>query len=139
MEAIKVNVNVTVDFSESVRAFITGLFTAQNSTPAKSLAQEVPATTPAKSMAQEVPATTPATAKPAAPAAKPAAPAAKPAAPAAPAATISIDEVRALLSNKVNTHREEIKNKLAELGSPSVTKLDPSKYGEMITFLNSLS
>lgn len=55
-----------------------------------------------------------------------------------PASTISIESVRAVLATKVNDHREAIKNKLNELGAPSVTKLDPSKYQEMYDFLNSL-
>ena len=71
-------------------------------------------------------------------------------APAAPAAkseskpantasdNISIEDVREALSKKVATHRGEIKEKLTELGAPSVTKLDKSKYSEMLNFLNSL-
>lgn len=55
-----------------------------------------------------------------------------------PASTITIESVRAVLATKVNDHREAIKNKLNELGAPSVTKLDPSKYQEMYDFLNSL-
>ena len=74
---------------------------------------------------------------PAAPA--PAAPApAAPAAPAPAAPEISINEVRKVLAEKVNEHRTEIKDKLTELGAPSVTKLDKSKYQEMLNFLNSL-
>ena len=78
-------------------------------------------------------------AAPAAPApAAPAAPA--PAAPAAPAAPqVTIEQVRRALAAKVNGHREEIKEKLNSLGAPSVTKLDPAKYTEMFTFLNTLS
>ena len=70
----------------------------------------------------------------------PAAPAAKPE--SKPANTvsdnISIKDVREALSKKVATHRSEIKEKLTELGAPSVTKLDKSKYSEMLNFLNSL-
>lgn len=62
----------------------------------------------------------------------------KPEPQAQPASTISIESVRAVLATKVNDHREAIKNKLNELGAPSVTKLDPSKYQEMYDFLNSL-
>ena len=51
---------------------------------------------------------------------------------------ISIEDVREALSKKVATHRNEIKEKLTELGAPSVTKLDNSKYSEMLNFLNSL-
>ena len=43
-----------------------------------------------------------------------------------------------MLAKKVNEHRDEIKQKLNELGAPSVTKLDPAKYDEMYNFLESL-
>ena len=71
---------------------------------------------------------------------KPATPAAKPESKPANTASdnISIEDVREALSKKVATHRSEIKEKLTELGAPSVTKLDKSKYSEMLNFLNSL-
>lgn len=117
MEPIKISVDVTVDLSESAKAFVTALF-AKSST----LASEAPV----------------APAKPVAPAApvKPAAPA-KPTT-SAPASTISIEDVRKALSEKVNAHRNEIKDKLSALGAPSVTKLDQSKYQEMYDFLIAL-
>ena len=116
LEPIKVSVDVNVHLSEKTEQFILGLFSGKsvNNT------------------------------KPAAPAAKPES---KPAAPAAkteskPVSTasdnISIEDVREALSKKVATHRSEIKEKLTELGAPSVTKLDKSKYSEMLNFLNSL-
>ena len=43
-----------------------------------------------------------------------------------------------LAAQKVNEHRDVIKQKLNELGAPSVTKLNPSKYDEMYNFLESL-
>lgn len=67
----------------------------------------------------------------------PAAPSAS-AAPAASSASKSIEDVRGMLAKKVNEHRDVIKQKLNELGAPSVTKLDPSKYDEMYNFLESL-
>ena len=72
--------------------------------------------------------------------AQPAAPAAKPESKPANTASdnISIDDVREALLKKVATHRSEIKEKLTELGAPSVTKLDKSKYSDMLNFLNSL-
>lgn len=118
MEPIKVSVDVTVDLSESAKAFVTALF-AKSSTHAS----EAPAA-PAK----------PAPVKPASEA--PAAPA-KPAT-SAPASTITIEDVRKALSEKVNAHRNEIKDKLSALGAPSVTKLDQSKYQEMYNFLIAL-
>lgn len=51
---------------------------------------------------------------------------------------IDIEDVRKVLSEKVNEHRAEIKAKLTELGAPSVTKLDPAKYLEMYNFLSAL-
>ena len=77
--------------------------------------------------------------KPAAPAAKPAPAPAKPAEkPAEEKAEISIEDVRKALASKVANHRAEIKDKLDEFGAPSVTKLDPAKYPEMLDYLNSL-
>lgn len=61
-----------------------------------------------------------------------------PAAPAASSASKSIEDVRGMLAEKVNEHRDVIKQKLNELGAPSVTKLDPAKYDEMYNFLESL-
>lgn len=127
LEPIKVSVDVNVHLSEKTEGFILDLV--------KSIMPDVV-------KAPAAPA-----AKPAAPAAKPAATAAKPTTPAAkpeskPENTasdnISIEDVREALSKKVATHRSEIKEKLTELGAPSVTKLDKSKYSEMLNFLNSL-
>jgi hypothetical protein len=138
LEPIKVSVDVNVHLSEKTEQFILGLFSG------KSVNNTKPAT-PA-----EKPESKPATpaekpeSKPATPAEKPES---KPATPAAkseskPANTasdnISIEDVREALSKKVATHRSEIKEKLTELGAPSVTKLDKSKYSDMLNFLNSL-
>ena len=117
LEPIKVSVDVNVHLSEKTEGFILDLV--------KSIMPDV-------------------VKAPAAPAAKPES---KPAAPATkseskPANTasdnISIEDVREALSKKVATHRSEIKEKLTELGAPSVTKLDKSKYSDMLSFLNSL-
>lgn len=67
-----------------------------------------------------------------------AAEAAKAAEAAEAAKAVSIEDVRAALASKVNDHREAIKAKLDEFGAPSVTKLNPSKYEEMLNFLKSL-
>lgn len=122
MEPIKVSVDVTVDLSESAKAFVTALF-AKSSTPAPATPAKPAA--PAKP-ASEAPA---ATAKPAAQAKS---------ATSAPASTITIEDVRKALSEKVNAHRNEIKDKLSALGAPSVTKLDQGKYQEMYDFLIAL-
>ena len=116
LEPIKVSVDVNVHLSEKTEQFILGLFSC------KSVNNTKPAASAAKSES-----------KPAAPAAKPES---KPANTASD--NISIEDVREALSKKVATHRSEIKEKLTELGAPSVTKLDKSKYSEMLNFLNSL-
>lgn len=121
METIKISVDVCVNLSEGTQNFIKSLLTCSVS---------------AKPSAQ-------APAAPAAPTPEPAKPAASPApgepvAQAASSATKSIEDVRTMLASKVNEHRSEIKEKLNELGAPSVTKLDPSKYDDMYNFLESL-
>ena len=54
------------------------------------------------------------------------------------AESIKVEDVRALLAEKVDDHRVEIKKKLTELGAPNVSALDPEKYGEFMEFLKSL-
>lgn len=139
METIKISVEVSVNLSENTQNFIKSLFgnAIAPSAPAAPAAKSAPAApaTPAK------PAPAKPTTQPAAPAqtqsaAKPAPSA--PAAPAASSASKNIEDVRGMLAEKVNEHRDEIKQKLNELGAPSVTKLDPAKYDEMYNFLESL-
>src|SRR5574344_252843 len=124
MEPIKVQVSIELNLSEDVKQFVTSLISGN--VPA------APATKPtaAKPVAPAAPATKPAAAKPAAPAA----PAEKP----AETQEVSIEDVRKALASKVANHRAEIKEKLDELSAPSVTKLDPAKYQEMLDFLNTL-
>jgi hypothetical protein len=139
METIKISVEVSVNLSENTQNFIKSLFgnaiaPSASAAPAAKSAPSAPAT-PAK------PAPAKPTPQPAAPAqtqsaAKPAPSA--PAAPAASSASKNIEDVRSMLAEKVNEHRDEIKQKLNELGAPSVTKLDPAKYDEMYNFLESL-
>jgi hypothetical protein len=139
METIKISVEVSVNLSENTQNFIKSLFgnAIAPSAPAAPAAKPAPAApaAPAK------PAPAKPTTQPAAPAqtqsaAKPAPSA--PAAPAASSASKNIEDVRGMLAEKVNEHRDEIKQKLNELGAPSVTKLDPAKYDEMYNFLESL-
>lgn len=149
METIKISVEVSVNLSENTQKFLTSLFAAgvpSGAQVAASVSKPVPAApakpAPAKPTPQPAaPAQTQSAAEPAAPAqtqstAKPAPSA--PAAPAASSASKSIEDVRAMLAKKVNEHRDVIKQKLNELGAPSVTKLDPAKYDEMFNFLESL-
>lgn len=133
METIKISVEVSVNLSENTQNFIKSLF-------GNAIAPSVPAA-PAAPAAPAKPAPAKPTTQPAAPAqtqsaAKPAPSA--PAAPAASSASKNIEDVRGMLAEKVNEHRDEIKQKLNELGAPSVTKLDPAKYDEMYNFLESL-
>lgn len=129
METIKISVEVSVNLSENTQNFIKSLF-------GNAIAPSAPApTAPAK------PAPTKPTPQPAAPAQTQSAAEPAPSAPAAPAASSaskSIEDVRGMLAKKVNEHRDVIKQKLIELGAPSVTKLDPAKYDEMYNFLESL-
>ena len=145
METIKISVEVSVNLSENTQNFIKSLFAAglpSGAQVAAAVVQKPAPVAPAKPAPQPAPAPAP---KPQAPAAAPAPtkPAATPA-PGAPAAQVassaskSIEDVRAMLAKKVNEHRDVIKQKLSELGAPSVTKLDPAKYDEMFNFLESL-
>lgn len=145
METIKISVEVSVNLSENTQNFIKSLFAAglpSGAQVAAAVVQKPAPVAPAKPAPQPAPAPAP---KPQAPAAAPAptkpvatpAPGA-PAAQAASSASKSIEDVRAMLAKKVNEHRDVIKQKLNELGAPSVTKLDPAKYDEMFNFLESL-
>lgn len=124
MEPIKVQVSIELNLSEDVKQFVTSLISGNvPAAPATKSAS-------AKPVEPAAPATKPAPAKPVAPAA----PAEKP----AETQEVSIEDVRKALASKVANHRAEIKDKLDELGAPSVTKLDPAKYQEMLDFLNTL-
>lgn len=140
METIKISVEVSVNLSENTQKFLTSLFAVgvpSGAQVAASVSEPAPAAlakpAPAKPTPQPAaPAQTQSAAEPA-----PSAPAA-PAAPAAFSASKSIEDVRRMLAKKVNEHRDVIKQKLNELGAPSVTKLDPAKYDELYNFLESL-
>ena len=147
METIKISVEVSVNLSENTQNFIKSLF-ASNALVNRVAADNYDPSQEDFAQANKKPA--PVKPAPAKPTSQPAAPvqtqsAAEPApsAPAAPAASsasksISIEDVRGMLAKKVNEHRDVIKQKLNELGAPSVTKLDPAKYDEMYNFLESL-
>lgn len=132
METIKISVEVSVNLSENTQKFLTSLFVAgvpSGAQVAASVSKPAPAA-PAKPTPQPAaPAQTQSAAEPAPSA---------PAAPAASSASKSIEDVRGVLAKKVNEHRDVIKQKLNELGAPSVTRLDPAKYDEMYNFLESL-
>lgn len=133
METVKISVEVSVNLSENTQKFLTSLFAAGVPSGAQVAASVSKPTHQSESVKP--------TPQPAAPAqtqsaAKPAPSA--PVAPAASSASKSIEDVRGMLAKKVNEHRDVIKQKLNELGAPSVTKLDPAKYDEMYNFLESL-
>ena len=65
---------------------------------------------------------------------------AAPAAPAAPASTtVTLQELRTLLSSKVAEHKAEIKVQLTQLGAKNLTTLAPEKYEELYEYLKALS
>lgn len=121
MEPIKIEVSVELNLSEDVKNFVASLV-SNSSKPA------APAAKPAPAPAKPAPAASAAKPAPVKPAEKP----------AEEKAEISIEDVRKALASKVANHRAEIKDKLDEFGAPSVTKLDPAKYPEMLDYLNSL-
>ena len=138
-----IQINVTVKFDDATQAFLSSLFgglvkpTREQQKPAELKPAEL------KPAEQQKPAELkPAELKPAEP--KPAEP--KPAEPVATTtiatapkqSSITIDSLRELAMTKMNAHRVEIKQKLTELGTPSITKLDVPKYQEMHDFLKGL-
>lgn len=148
MEAIKISVEVNVNLSENTQNFIKSLFGNMAYCPDRQPETPVATPAPSASAAPSKPATPAAPQEPKKPTPPAAAPAqtkpaatpapSAPAAPAASSASKTIEDVRKMLSQKVNEHRDVIKQKLNELGAPSVTKLDTSKYDEMYSFLNEL-
>lgn len=122
-----IKVTLEVNLSAATRDFLESFFNGTAPTPAPK-----PVSAPAP---KPVPAPAP---KPVpAPAPKPV-PAPEPEPEQAVDPDVTIEDVRAALSEKVNNHRDEIKAKLTELGAVSVTRLDPSKYQEMYDFCKSL-
>ena len=135
MEAIKISVEVSVNLSENTQNFIKSLFGKAVVTTAANAQKPATAAPAPKSQAPK-PQAPAATSAPTKSVANPVSGA--PAAQAASSASKSIEDVRKMLAQKVNEHRDVIKQKLNEFGAPSVTKLDPSKYDEMYNFLESL-
>lgn len=136
METIKIAIEVNVNLSEATQAFVKNLFgmITKPAVSAPTATQPAPATS-----APVKPQPTAPTVQPVAPAPSKSVVESVPGQPAAPVATsVSIEQVRKALAEKVNEHRVAIKQKLNELGAPSVTKLDPAKYEEMYNFLTSL-
>lgn len=118
MDPIKIQVSVELNLSDDAKKFIASCV-SNALVPADSAAPVVEEKKPEAKPAATTAAVKPAEAKPV-------------------ATTISIDDVRKALASKVANHRSEIKEKLEELGAPSVTKLDKAKYQEMLDYLNTL-
>ena len=141
-----IQINVTVKFDDATQAFLSSLFgnvakpAVEQPKPAKPAEQVKPVAEQTKpAPAEPAPAEpTPAKSAESAPA-KPAEPVATATIATAPKqSSITIDSLRELAMTKMNAHRVEIKQKLTELGTPSITKLDVSKYQEMYDFLKGL-
>lgn len=126
MEPIQINVTIKLD--DAAQAFLGSLFGGM----VKPAGEQSKPATQQKPAAKPAPVAKPAE-KPAAPAEQP-----KPAPTASTQSSITIDSLRELAMTKMNVHRAEIKQKLTELGTPSITKLDVAKYQEMYDFLKGL-
>jgi hypothetical protein len=125
-----IQINVTIKFDDATQAFLGSLFGGL----VKPAGEQTKPVTQQKLAEQKPAEQKPVEQKPAKPAEQPKPAAAAPA--AAPAqSSITIDSLRELAMTKMNAHRVEIKQKLTELGTPSITKLDVSKYQEMYDFL----
>lgn len=128
METIKVSIDINVNFSEGTQNFIKSLFASCRSTTGpvsgqdqeqENKAQGIVVSDSGSVQAQDA-----------------VAPKAK--LDVKPESGIDIEAVRRAVAEKINEHRDEIKGKLTELGSPSITKLDPAKYQEMFDFVKAL-
>ena len=131
MESIQINVTIKLD--DATQAFLSSLF----GNVVKPAEQKPAEQKPAEPAEQAKPAKPVEQAKPVAEQ-KPKPAAAAPAPTASTQSSITIDSLRELAMTKMNAHRVEIKQKLTELGTPSITKLDAAKYQEMYDFLKGL-
>ena len=139
MDAINVKIDVKIDLSEDAKSFIASLFKGNAQMPAATQAKQAPAPAP-KPVPAPKPAPAPETEPDPQPKPKPVqAPAPKPVqAPAASSTTLTVEDIRKELALKINVNRQEIKEKLTQLGAPNVTTLDVSKYEEFMAFLKEL-
>ena len=137
MEPIKmsVSVDVNVDLSQETKNFLTALFTSRI-IPCGCAAAEDPTEKEISRIAEaEKEAIASVEKALEEPDTKPAAPSKEE---PQPKSTTTIEDVREMLTKKINDHRESIRAKLTEFGAKSVTTLDPAKYSEMYDFLKSL-
>jgi outer membrane biosynthesis protein TonB len=139
MEPIQINVTVKLD--DATQAFLSSLFgglVKPAGEQTKPVTQQKPAATPAPVEQQKPAEQKPAEQKPAEQKPAEQKPAEQKPAAAPAQSSITIDSLRELAMTKMNAHRVEIKQKLTELGTPSITKLDAAKYQEMYDFLKGL-
>ena len=136
---VEIKVNVQVDLSEKTIEALKGLFVPMPYYPYSPVACG-PANPSEEEQKAKQPAPDPNPVAKQVEAQKPAQkPAPEPAKQAeATKSSIGIEDIRKVLASKVNDHRDVIKEKLNELGAPSVTKLAKEKYQEMYEFLISL-
>ena len=133
MEPIKIQVEINL--SESAQSFLSNIFAAaekpspKKSTSKKSVAEEKVAKEPVaeekvaeKPLAEEKVAEEKVAEEPV----------------AEEKVAVTLEDLRTLLAEKVSNHRSEIKDKLTELNSPSLTRLAESAYQEMYDFLTKL-
>lgn len=137
MENLNIKINVEVGLSKDTKDFLSNVFSlavakASNLGTMQCTRDEAAAT---GKFAQDTFVENKPTEKPAE---KPAEIVDKPKTKAKAKSAITVEELRNLLSMKVNAHRKEIKEKLEQLGAPSITKLDEENYEEMYSFLESL-
>lgn len=126
-----IQINVTVKFDDATQAFLSSLF-GNVTKPAVEQPKPAKPAEPVKPVAEQP------KSEPAKPAEQPKPAAAAPTPTASTQSSITIDSLRELAMTKMNAHRVEIKQKLTELGTPSITKLDVAKYQEMYDFLKGL-
>ena len=119
MEALNISIDVNVKFSSETKEFLTELVATAASVFVHNSCTSYAPVLEAKVAEAKVAEAKPAEAKPA-------------------EAKVGIEDVRSALALKVNDHRAAIKEKLNALGAPSVTKLSPEYYAEMLNFLQNL-
>lgn len=147
MENLNIKINVEVGLSKDTKEFLSNVFslaaakasnfgTMTNNCCCSDADGKFVQDTFVENKSAEKPAEKPAEKQTEKPAEKPAEIVDKPKTKAKSAVTV--EELRNLLSMKVNAHRKEIKEKLEQLGAPSITKLAEENYEEMYSFLESL-
>lgn len=108
MEPIKISIEVNLDLSEQTKSFIAGLVSKKPAEQPKAAEQKPAEKKPAEKK------------------------------PAEKKSSITIDDIRSAVMEKINDSRDAIKEKLESFGVPNVTKLPEENYEEMYNFLKEL-